>query len=728
VVGSDNSILIYDADNYSHLTTFTGHTSFIYDIAFNPDKEKFTLYSASEDNSIMVWDIILGKCTAVLEGHEASVRHLALTNDGQSLISVSMDNTIILWKLANNKMIKRYAFNLPVESVYYFTRANVSGGNKDLVPYLLIGCENGYIAEFNLKTGSSEYRYISYVGQPVIQLNYSTENHRLYALTSEQTILYIDIDLINDNIEKAVLGRLYPGYCQEVLDIKMINRESFLFSSNDNVLKYYDITTNSIKLYEGHTDFIMNISFKGDFVTTASKDNTIILWIHQNNGLRALAMLKGHSEAINYTGLLLKKKNQIVSAGKDQTIKIWDFSRLVENFDNEDSSIEYIKESLHSTVAHDEEVSVVKISPNEKLIASGSYDKTIKIWDTQLNQLHMIKGHKRAITDLSFSKYAKVLASASTDKTVRLWNLTDYSCINTFEGHLSSVLRIHWLYYGTHIISAGADGLVKFWNIKSSECVNTLNSHEGKIWALDILETEEGKPMYITGGTDSKITIWKDITVDKEGAELAEMEDKLLKQDRLRSLNDSQEYYEAMKLSLELNRKSDFIHSLRNLVNDKLYSQRTETLDHISMIIDNRKSVEEEGNVSKVKEGFKNNLLDIIKDSELRKIIKSNLEKVLEIVRDNNIKTSSYFYVQILLKIILNTTNYEILMDNKNALGTKNKGYKGSKSKRSEVKNIDFMENFEIIKSYSEKHLERINRELTKSYLLDYILEKMKIK
>jgi U3 small nucleolar RNA-associated protein 13 len=732
IVGTDNSILIYDAEKYSHLLTFTGHSSFIYDIQFNPDKEKFLLYSASEDNTIRVWDIILGKNTAVLEGHESSVRHLALTNDGKSLISVSMENTIILWKLANNSIIKKYDFNLPIESIFYFTRVNASGGSKDIIPYLLIGCENGYIVEFNLKTGSMEYRYITFIAQPIIQLQFLPKNNRLYSLTAEQTILYIDVDLINENIEKSTLAKQYPGYCQEILDIKLIDSNSFLFSSNDNVLKLYDINSNSIKFFEGHSDFIMNISIKGQFITTTSKDNSIILWINNSeNNLRPLAIFKGHSESVNYSSLLLKNKYQIISTSKDNTIKIWDFSHLVENFDNEDSEVEQIKESLHSIVAHDEEISIVKPSPNEKMLASGSYDKMIKLWDSKLNLIQTIKGHKRAITDLSFSKYAKVLASASTDKTIKLWNLSDYTCINTFEGHLSSVLRIHWLYFGTHIISAGADGLVKFWNIKTSECINTINSHEGKIWALDVLESEEDNPLFITGGTDSKITIWNDITADKENTSLVEMEDKILKQERLRALNGNKEYYEAMQLSLELNRKFDFISSVKNFINSKLYSQETEHLDHISMIINNRKSLEEDNLINNEigsEKLFKQSLLDVIKDAAFRKIIKGNLEKVLEIIRDNNITSSNYFYVQILLKIVLITTKYEDLLENKKTLGTKNKGFKSIKDKRAEIKDIDFVENFEIVKAYSEKHLERINRELTKSYLLDYILEKMKIK
>lgn len=352
--------------------------------------------------------------------------------------------------------------------------------------------------------------------------------------------------------------------------------------------------------------------------------------------------------------------------------------------------------------------------------------------------------------------YAKVLASSSTDKTIKIWNLSDYSCINTFEGHLASVLRIQWVYFGTHVISAGADGLVKFWNLKTSECLNTINAHEGKIWALDVLdeignkntsiESQEAADdsvsekrsnnfKFITGGTDSKITIWTDVTAQKETETLRTEEDKILKTERLRIMNDNKEYYDAMRLALDLNHKNYFMSILKNFVNDNLKSQdETNSTDHISIIINNRKNLDDhdlDSNTVGVIDSavlYKEKLNKIMKDLEFRKIIQDNIDKVLEISRDNNIRASGFLYAQIILKLILVSTNFEDFV-NKNhnkKIGSKNKGLRNLKVRKL-PQTIDYIENFEIVKSYSQKHLERINRELTKSFLIDHVIEKMKI-
>lgn len=239
---------------------------------------------------------------------------------------------------------------------------------------------------------------------------------------------------------------------------------------------------------------------------------------------------------------------------------------------------------------------------------------------------------------------------------------------------------------------------------------------------MDVENNEETKPQIITGGTDSRILVWNDVTAETEVKELEEQEDKLLKEEQLRILNYNKEYYEALKLALDLNRKSDFVSILKTYVSSNLNANYTLDLDPINIVIANRKAIEEVSD-----KDDKERIKTILKDQKLRVIIKNNRDKVLEIIRDHNIKTSNFFYVQVLLKLILITSNHESFGETKKNLGVKNKAFKAIKNKRSQIVDINHMENFQIIRSYSEKHLDRVNRELTKSCLLDYLLNKIKI-
>ena len=807
VITSNNSINIYETKTFNLECTLKGHFGIIYNIIFNPIIDKFILYSCSEDNSIRIWNILLKKCIGILDNHSNSVRFLSITNDGNFLISGTLDNKIFIWKLLdhyNEDNIKPKIFSCEnmFESIFYFTR-KVNNKNNTFIPMLLMGNSNGSLCEFNLQNGEISNFNNGYVNQSIIQIFYSVKLNKVFLLTNEQILIYLNINLIEDDISKCKLEKIFPCYCQEILSVKFIPNEkngNFLFSSNDNLLKYYNKKNNSIQIFEGHLDFIMNITIKENLIITSSKDNSIRIWKYIINeegeiNIKTICILLGHSETVNTTDFIYKKNKKLISGCKDGSIKLWNIEKifnkntnlnlsknkknqnqnhhhLKNNFSNEniEEEILEIKESENSIISHKDEVNIIKYSPNEKLIVSGSYDKTIKIYSPNLNLINTIIGHKRGITDISFSPYAKILVSSSSDKTIKLWNLNDYSCLNSFEGHLNTVLKVDFIYNGTHLISSGGDGLIKIWNIKNSECINTIDSHEGKIWALDIYnnihsnnnfhnnnlsknnldnnnKNEKNEnfdndiidinnlPLkFISGGTDSKIIEYNDISYLKEKEILEKEEDLRNKEDDLRIMNYNKEFLEALKLSLELKNKNNFILTFENYVNDEInkelnYNQITgEKKDDIEMIIENRKIISKEKEEENILEKYRKVINKIISNDELRNLIKDNFKTIIEIIREFNIKTSSFFYVQILLKIVLKITNINTFLKKENE-DNKNINEELLNKKRKRELNIpkNLIENLEFIKMFSQKHLNRINREKTQSYMIDYSIEKMKL-
>ena len=85
----------------------------------------------------------------------------------------------------------------------------------------------------------------------------------------------------------------------------------------------------------------------------------------------------------------------------------------------------------------------VAFSPDDTLLASTNYDKTVRVWDVRTGtELWTMQGHKDKPTDVAFSPDGKLLASASEDETIRLWEVSTGTHLRTLEGHIGGVTSV----------------------------------------------------------------------------------------------------------------------------------------------------------------------------------------------------------------------------------------------------------------------------------------------
>jgi WD domain, G-beta repeat/NACHT domain len=123
-------------------------------------------------------------------------------------------------------------------------------------------------------------------------------------------------------------------------------------------------------------------------------------------------------------------------------------------------------------------ISSVAASTDGSLLASASYDGTVRLWDVHSrSELAVLKGHSSWVNSVVFNSIGTLLASAGHGGTVRLWDVHSRSELAVLKGHSSRVRSVAFNATGTLLASAGSDGTVYLWDVHSRSELAVLKGH-----------------------------------------------------------------------------------------------------------------------------------------------------------------------------------------------------------------------------------------------------------
>ena len=232
------------------------------------------------------------------------------------------------------------------------------------------------------------------------------------------------------------------------------------------------------------------ISHNGLYWAAGSRCGDIRVW--REGGQTLHLNWQAHTDH-THTLSFSPDERTLATGGWDGTIKLWETQ----------------SGTLRWTDRHTDIIRKVAFSPNGCMIASGGDDEVVQIWDAASGKIvHTLAGHSDAVHSLSWSPDSSLLASGSFNNSIRVWQVQGShpaTCVKILSGHSNWVFALAFSPDGTQLVSASWDRTVKLWEVASGRLLQTLTGHTDRLYA--VLWSSDGRTI-ASAGLDNTILLW----------------------------------------------------------------------------------------------------------------------------------------------------------------------------------------------------------------------------
>jgi WD40 repeat protein len=404
----------------SLITFLQGHTQEVYGLAISPDGK--TLASGSLDGTLRFWSVARRRVVGLpLKSPIATTPSLAFTPDGKTLVAVGFDNAIRPWDVARRKPLGRA----------------IIGSSSGSSPWSMALSANGKILAYGKSDGSIQLWDVAHwrpFGSPlqgprngVNSLAFSPDGRILVSGGWDNTVRRWDVT------QQIPIDVLYTGTTPIYSVAYSPDGKTIAASSTDGAVRLWSQATNWSRtvVLTGHTNVVNCVDFSpdGSILASGSDDGSVRLWDVARERSYGAPLL-GHSGAV--MSLVYSPNGATLFAGTaDGTIALWDVAHSQSN-------------NLPLT-GPASEVHSVTFSPDGKLLAAGSWDypnNGIWLWNVQTRRRISVPLYAPSyVQSVAFSRDGKILATVDEDGSLQLWTVQHPQ---PYVSSLTGTLLVAW--------------------------------------------------------------------------------------------------------------------------------------------------------------------------------------------------------------------------------------------------------------------------------------------
>ena len=489
----DGEVRIWRVDDGELERMLLGFGGVVVSVSFSPDS-RLLAGSSSLEGAILLWDVTTGDLLGQMQGHVGGAEVVTFSPDGTLLASGGHDGTVRLWDVAAQRQIGSRQFHDDWVTALAF---HPDGTRLATAGYARNACLIVELEDILHDDGTPP-------AQP-ITLTQPGDATRINALVFSPD------------------GRRLGMGC------------------TDHMVRLWDVAQRRVLMtLEGHQNEVRALEFdrSGRLLASAGDDFTIRLWDSVTG--RPLSILHRHHHQVVDIGLS-GNGTTLASGSSDGVVHLWDL---------QNPSTENALRTFHGYVAP---FYAMALHPAQTLLATGESDGRVRLWAlhvaaSEATPLHVLRGHEDLVDTLQFSADGRLLATGSRDKTVRVWNVADRTCIAqwhaadslgasvafhpdnvhvaqggaktitlhqvgepgasrivaAFVGHTRVARRIAFSADGRFLASCSMDNTVRVWDVATGACLHVFQDDVHSFWSLDFSPDSR----FLAGGGRTGIRLW----------------------------------------------------------------------------------------------------------------------------------------------------------------------------------------------------------------------------